>query len=196
MANFRKYRLPVRIYQLRIELTQIEPRIWRTILVPDTIKLSKLDRIIQEAFGWTNSHLHEFSFGTKRYGMVDAIEDQEWDEENPLLDERKFTIGMLLSDDLSEFEYDYDFGDGWCHNIKVERLLTPNQTNYWPMCIDGENACPPEDVGGPLGYLEFIEILADPTHEQHEDLFRWVGGPFDPQGFDVNTANTRIGRIR
>jgi hypothetical protein len=130
MANFRKFRLPIRIYQLRIELTKIDPTIWRNVLVPDTIKLSKLDRVIQESFGWTNSH------------------------------------------------------------------LTPNQTNYWPMCITGENACPPEDVGGPSGYIELIEILNGPTHAQHAELFHWVGGPFDPRSFDVNSANARIGRIR
>jgi hypothetical protein len=196
MANFRKFRLPIRIYQLRIELTKIDPTIWRTILVPDTIKLSKLDRVIQESFGWTNSHLHEFNIGTKRYGMVNAVQDHEWDDENPLLDERKFTLGMLLTDSLHEFEYDYDFGDGWCHLAKVERQLPPNQTNYWPMCIAGENACPPEDVGGPSGYTEFLDILNDPSHAQHADLFHWVGGPFDPRSFDVNSANARIGRIR
>ena len=196
MANFRKFRLPIRIYQLRIELTKIEPTIWRTLLVPDTIKLSKLDRVIQESFGWTNSHLHEFNVGTKRYGMVNAVQEHEWDDENPLLDERKFTLGMLLADNVHEFEYDYDFGDGWCHLIKVERHLTPNQTNYWPMCIAGENACPPEDVGGPAGYTAFIDILNDPRHDQHAELFHWVGGPFDPRSFDVNSANARIGRIR
>ena len=63
MATVKKSRLPTRVYQLHIELANIEPCIWRTLLVPDTLKLSKLDRVIQEAFGWTNSHLHEFRMG-------------------------------------------------------------------------------------------------------------------------------------
>jgi len=196
MATVKKSRLPQTVYQLRIELAEIEPCIWRTILVPDNIKLSKLDRIIQEAFGWTNSHLHEFRIGTKRYGMVDVVEDLDWDEEDALLDDRKFTIGMVLSNDLNYFEYEYDFGDGWDHRVKVEKIHVANQNNDWPVCIAGENACPPEDVGGSYGYEEFLEIMSDPAHEEYTNMYRWCGGPFDPRGFDVNSANARIRRLR
>ena len=146
--------------------------------------------------GWTNSHLHEFRVGTKRYGMVDVEEDLDWDEEEALLDERKFTVGSVLSDDLDYFEDEYDFGDGWDHVVKVEKILIPDQTNDWPMCIAGENACPPEDVGGSYGFKEFVEIMANPKHEQHAEMYRWFGGPFDQRGFDVNSANARIRCLR
>ena len=196
MATIKKSRLPTRVYQLRIALANIEPCIWRTLLVPDTLRLSKLDRVIQEAFGRTNSHLHEFRVGTKRYGMVDVVEDLDWDEEEALLDERKFTVGSVLSDDLDCFEYEYDFGDGWDHIVKVEKILIPDQTNDWTMCIAGENACPPEDVSGSYGFKEFVEIMANPKHEQYAETYRWFGGPFDQRGFDVNSANARIRRLR
>ena len=174
MATVKKSRLPIRVYQLRIELANIEPCIWRTLLVPDTLKLSKLDRVIQEAFGWTNSHLHEFRVGTKRYGMVDVVEDLDWDEEEALLDERKFTVGSVLSDDLDYFKYEYDFGDGWDHIVKVEKILIPDQTNDWPMCIAGENACPPEDIGGSYGFKEFVEIMANPKVQEVDKVIqRW-----------------------
>jgi hypothetical protein len=196
MPTAKKSRLPIRVYQLRIEIADIKPCIWRTILVPDTVKLSKLDRIIQAVFGWTNSHLHEFKIGSKLYGMVDPEEDLDWDERSSLLDERKYTVGSVLCDDLHDFEYEYDFGDGWRHLIKVERTLAPDQTNDWPMCIAGANACPPEDVGGPLAYAGFVEIMSNPHHAEYLEMFCWHGGPFDPSGFDVNSANARLKRLR
>jgi len=100
-------------YQLRIELQCIEPLIWRRILVPETLKLSKLDRIVQAAMGWTNSHLHDWRIGSQRYGVPDA----EWIGSSAMLDERKFTIGKVLGEQVKTFAYSYDFGDGWDHRI-------------------------------------------------------------------------------
>ena len=145
------------VYQLRIELQHIEPLIWRRILVPETLKLAKLDRIVQAAIGWTNSHLHDWRIGQQRYG----IPDEEWIGRNAMLDERKFTIGQVLGEQVKAFAYSYDFGNGWDHLITVEeRLPVQEGRNDWPMCLTGENACPPEDVGGPPGYTEFLHDLA------------------------------------
>ncbi|MCC7227280.1 MAG: plasmid pRiA4b ORF-3 family protein [Burkholderiaceae bacterium] len=194
MVTAKKSRPPKHVYQLRIELAEIVPRVWRTILVPDTTKLAKLDRIIQEAFGWTNSHLHEFRIQTRRYGMTDVVD--EFDDDDELLDDRKFTLGSVLSDHTTSFIYAYDFGDGWEHLVVVENAFVANESNDWPVCIAGENACPPEDVGGVGGYEDFVEIITDPTHEDYLSMYRWCGGPFDPSGFDVNSANARIRRLR
>ena len=89
-----------------------------------------------------------------------------------------------------EFEYRYDMGDGWEHRIAIESLRA-SAVGDWtlPVCVAGENACPPEDVGGPHRYTLFLEILADRQHEQHEDMVRWIGGVFDPRGFDLNRIN-------
>jgi hypothetical protein len=143
---------PKCIYQLRIELQYIEPRIWRTILVPDTLTLAKLDRVVQAAMGWTNSHMHDWAIEERRYGQPDP----EWGRD--MLDERKFTLGKVLDKGVEEFDYHYDFGDGWRHRIAVDKRLTPqHEYNTWPMCLAGANACPPEDVGGPPGYMEFVQ---------------------------------------
>ncbi len=82
-------------------------------------------------------------------------------------------------------------GDGWRHRIVIESLPSSwtNKDQPLPVCIAGENACPPEDVGGPHGYMLFLEILGDRKHEQHEDMVRWIGGVFDPKGFDLNRIN-------
>jgi len=96
----------------------------------------------------------------------------------------------------TEFEYEYDFGDGWRHRIVMEALGAPDLALTLPICLAGENACPPEDVGGVSGYAEFREVLANPKHDQHSDYRTWVGGIFDPVGFDVNAVNARLRAIR
>jgi len=184
---------PKCIYQLRIELQHIEPRIWRTIHVPGTLTLAKLDRVVQAAMGWTNSHLHDWRIEGKRYGQPDP----EWDNEGEMLDERKFTLGDVLGDGTDEFGYEYDFGDGWEHRVVIEKRLPPQpEYNTWPMCIAGANACPPEDVGGPPGYMDFVHAMHDPKQEEHLQMWQWNGGPFDPSAFSVNDANRAIRRLR
>jgi hypothetical protein len=93
--------------------------------------------------------------------------------------------------------YEYDFGDGWRHRIAVEkRLPVDPERNTRPMCIAGANDCPPEDVGGPPGYLDFLEAMHDPVHAEHLDRWRWNAHPFDPTAFSLNDANRAIGRVR
>jgi len=182
-----------RVYQLRIELQEIEPRIWRTILVPETLTLPRLDRVVQAAMGWSNSHLHAWRIDGKRYG----VPDPDWDEPDGMLDEHKFTAGSVLGERIDAFDYEYDFGDGWEHHVVVEkRLAAEPERNTWPMCIAGANACQPEDVGGPPGYMDFIQAMRDPTHEEHLQMWRWNGGPFDPTAFSLNDANRAIKRVR
>ena len=184
---------PQRVYQLRLELLFIQPIIWRTILVPETLTLPKLDRVIQAAMGWSNSHLHAWRIDGRRYG----VPDPEWNMPGELLDERKFTVGSVLGDHIDEFVYDYDFGDGWEHRVAiVKRLAADPERNTWPMCIAGANACPPEDVGGPPGYLDFVQAMHDPTHQDHLQMWRWNGGPFDPSAFSLNDANRAIRKLR
>ena len=184
---------PTNIYQLLVSLDEIEPKIWRRLWVPDTLTLAKLDHVIQAAMGWTNSHLHEFAIDGHRYGIVDP----EWDQEPDLLEDKRFRMADVLGTRAQDFLYTYDFGDSWVHSVKIEQVLAAREgINMWPMCIAGANACPPEDVGGTYGYMEFLQAMRDPTHEEHEAMWRWWGGPFDPNGFDVNSANMAIRQLK
>lgn len=184
---------PQRIYQLTLELRHIEPRIWRTLLVPENITLTKLDRVIQAAMGWTNSHLHQWHIA----GQCFKIPDPDFDSPGTYVDERKCTLAQALSGDAKEFMYEYDFGDGWEHRINVDRTLPLDaQYNAWPMCIDGANACPPEDCGGPPGYIDFVQAMTDPLHAEHRAMWKWHGGPFSPTAFSLNDANRAIRRLR
>ncbi len=182
-----------RVYQLLVELDEIEPQVWRRLWVPDTLTLAKLDRVIQAAMGWTNSHPHEFNVDGKRYGFP----DEEEAHDTPTLDDRRHRIGAVLGEAIAGFRYTYDFGDNWRHTVTVESRLLPDESfNTWPVCIAGQNACPPEDVGGVGGYAEFLDAIADPSHDDHSEMWCWSGGPFDPAGFDINAANTALRRLR
>ena len=182
-----------RVYQLHVELDEVEPAVWRRLWVPDTLSMAKLDRIIQTAMGWTNSHLHEFEVDAKRYG----IPDDEGAYDTPTLDDRRYKVGAVLGEAISEFSYTYDFGDNWRHTVTIENRLLPDDSfNTWPVCIAGQNACPPEDVGGVGGYAEFLEAISDPSHDEHAAMWQWSGGPFDPTGFDVNATNAALRRLR
>ena len=146
------------MYQLRIELEEIQPVIWRTILVPDTITLAKLDRVVQAAMGWANSHLHVWKIAGRRYGMPDP----DWDAPGEMRDERAFTVGEVLGEGVDEFAHEYDFGDGWEHSIKIEKIQPAAPGLTYPRLLDAAGRCPPEDGGGPWGYQEMLEALADP----------------------------------
>jgi hypothetical protein len=187
------------MYELHIELLGITPIIWRNILVPDDTKLSKLHRIIQAAVGWTNTREHEFTFN-RRYGKRaanDVLHDRSYDERGITLD-AAWAQDTSLNARRTSFIYAYDFigAPVWSHVVSIENIIVANEPNDWPVCIAGENACPPEDVGGVDGYQEFVRIITEPHHADYAATYRRYGGPFDPKGFDLNSANARIRRLR
>lgn len=178
--------------QLRISLLDSRPLVWRSVVVPETIKLPKLHQVIQAVMGWHDSHLHEFVFSTGHYG-----EPTEFDEPGSVHPEAKVALNKVLGGGWNTFQYQYDFGDDWQHLVQVEDVLPPaNENGSAVRCLAGANACPPEDVGGLIGYAEFLQALADPKHEEHESMLEWIGGPFDPRRFDLDAVNVRLARVR
>lgn len=163
-----------RLFQFKVSLRGSQPLVWRRIQVLDDA-LDRFHEHLQMAMGWTNSHLHEFTIGEKFYGDPELLGDEF--ERFTGVDSTK----TLLSDVLPEgsapfsFEYCYDFGDGWVHDVLFEGNPEPQPGVVYPQCVDGERACPPEDVGGVDGYAEYLQAIADPNHEKHEDLLAWRG---------------------
>jgi hypothetical protein len=181
---------PHPVFQLRIRLEEVDPPVWRRLLVPGAVKLDKLHAMFQAAMGWTNSHLHSFTIDDQLYGMhFDDYPEEE-------LDEADFTVLMALRDSVRRFTYEYDFGDRWTHEVVVEDITSLPQALKFGVCLDGQGACPPEDVGGTGGYEQFLEALADPLHEDHDELLAWVGYLFDPAAFSVSRANAALQRVR
>lgn len=178
---------------LRIELLDVAPLIWRRVLVSNQWTLASLHRYLQWVMGWTDSHAHEFQVGASIVAPDWWIHEVSLDADTDhYRDERRVSVAAVVSElgVRGEFEYRYDMGDGWQHRIVIESLPSwTNEEQPLPVCIAGENACPPEDVGGPRGYMLFLEILGDRKHEQHEDMVRWIGGVFDSRGFDLNRIN-------
>ena len=171
--------------QIRVTLDEIEPAIWRRLVVPWTWHLGQLHLAIQAAFNWWNSHLHEFRIGGLRYG--DPQTDDGWETETSarLLDETEVRLLDFGREPGVSFTYLYDFGDDWQHVIEVERLLALDVAPRTAACIDGARARPPEDVGGVSGYERFLAVMADPSDPEHADTKRWCGGHFDPEWFDL-----------
>ena len=145
--------------------------------VPTSITLKVLHDIIQAAMGWTNSHLYEIRAGD--LGWSTPYPDADWTGD--FLDARKARLGEVLEDvSTKTLKYLYDFGDGWEHTIKIERLTDPEPGVVYPRLIDPSSRCPPEDSGGPWGYAELLEAINDPAHERHAEFREWVGDDFDP----------------
>jgi hypothetical protein len=180
-------------WQLKVELLEVSPTVWRRLIVPETVKLPKLHRILQVALGWTDSHLHHFVIAGVSYSNADPDDAAELDQH----DERRVALDKALGMDARCFDYVYDFGDDWHHVVTIEeRRPNPQQSPTLVHCSDGANACPPEDVGGRHGYAEFLAALADPGHEEHEQYFQWIGGSFDPRRFDIDAVNIALSKIK
>jgi len=168
------------VFQLKVTLHDTKPPIWRRVLIDGASTLDQAHEVIQAAFGWWNYHLYEFEIGGSQYGVPDP--DDDWGQ--PTEDESKVRLDSVAGEG-SKFEYIYDFGDWWRHKIVVEKALPADSVATVPGCIDGRRACPPEDCGGTWGYGELLEILANPSHPEHDERVEWIGRPFDPEAFDA-----------
>ena len=176
------------VFQFKITLLETKPPVWRRIQVEDCT-LDKLHEHIQTAMGWTNSHLHRFVINGIIHGDPELLYDGWVDEERPI-NSRRLKIGKIVpkSGQRLKFKYEYDFGDGWQHEILFEGRPTKAAGTRYPLCLEGERACPPEDVGGVWGYEEFLAALANRKHPEHKRLLKWIGGKFDPEAFSADEA--------
>lgn len=168
------------IARLKITLDDVKPAVLRRIEVPFNIRLDRLHLAIQAAMGWTNTHLYEIRAQDVGWG----IPDRDWGD-GPL-DARKANLGDVLEDvGTKTLRYLYDFGDGWEHTVKVERLIDPEPGALYPRLIEACGRCPPEDIGGPWGYAEFLEAIGNPKHERHDEFKEWFAHDFDPNLVDA-----------
>ena len=176
---------------IKITLDDVEPTVTRRIVVPADIRLDRLHLVIQAAMGWTNSHLYEFRIGGAGWGEPDP--DGIYD--GPL-DARKGRLAAVLSDaGRRTFSYLYDFGDGWSHTIKLEKIAPAVEGESNILLIDAVGRCPPEDCGGAPGYERLLDILADPDHEEREEMLMWCGGAFDSARADLSALKGALDRL-
>jgi hypothetical protein len=174
-------------FELKVTVLETDPAIWRRVLVPRSLTLDQLHRVLQVVVGWENRHLYEFEIKARSFGPIDE------DVPEDLGDATEVEVRDVVSSGDTLF-YDYDFGDAWRLEIEVASASASEESRPWPVCSGGERAGPPEDCGGPDGYAELLEVLADPAHEDHEELLSWVGKGFDPASFSPVTVNAALER--
>jgi hypothetical protein len=180
------------IYQLKITLLGIDPPIWRRIQVPSTMPLCCLHDALQAVMGWTDSHLHQFEKDGKYWGVAEHYEE----DDIKVIDESRVRVGKVLLAEGDSMVYVYDFGDDWRHEAVLEKIVPSKSTQTKPVCIAGQRQCPPEDVGGPSGYQEFLEVIFEPGHAEFSHSRGWAGGKFHAEEFDVRAVNKVLERMR
>jgi Plasmid pRiA4b ORF-3-like protein len=181
-----------RIARLRIELLHLEPRIWRSVEVSLTTNLRSLHEIVQAVMPWENYHLYQFLVGGRVYGEP-VPEDAIWGHK--VYQAKGMRLGTLIDRGVTEFLYTYDFGDDWQHRVLIEHVVAADPDTDYPLFIAGERTAPPEDVGGPSGFMDFIEAIANRRHAQHKDILRWYGGPFNPVDFGAEGIADTLRKI-
>jgi hypothetical protein len=184
------------IYQFKIELAEIEPTIWRVIQVPSKYTFWDLHVAIQDSMGWLDYHLHVFRIQMphkKTYTEI-GIPDEEFDNDK-ILPGWEIPISDYFTEPGKSAIYDYDFGDSWSHYILLEGILLKEKGVKYPICIQGERACPVEDCGGVPGYYNMVEILSNSDHPEHLEYIEWLKGhainyyPYDPSNFDPSKVH-------
>jgi hypothetical protein len=177
-----------RSYQLKVTLKDSDPPIWRRVVVPEDMTLAKLHLVLQISMGWENYHMHAFTVGKQQFGergMLDGAKD-----------EAKVRLNEVFAKVGGKIAYEYDFGDGWEHEIALESILSDASQPTAAVCLEGQRACPPEDCGGIYGYADILEAISDKKHPEYKQLREWLGGPFDPERFDVRAVNSRLKQLR
>lgn len=178
---------PPKVLQLGIFLRHIHPRIWRRVLVPNDYSLGDLHHVINRVMGWSHWHMHAFRIGKIHYAGTETVEDCG----PPIRHEDSVTLAALFKRKGQVFEYQYDFGDNWEHEIQVEKILSWNPDLQLPVCLAGERACPPEDCGGSSGYVRVLSALRNPNDSGLTEFRQWLGD-FDPEEFDLEKVQRNL----
>lgn len=171
------------IYELKITLQDTRPPVWRRFSAPGDVSLIRLHGHLQRIMGWTNAHMHQFIAEGWHFGTPDP------DFPRPTQTGKNVPLNQVLRKPNDRFVYEYDFGDGWQHEIVLERVVAAEPDRLYPYVMDGARACPPEDCGGIAGYQRLLEALASSKHPDHGAVLAWVGGSYDPTAFDPDAMN-------
>ncbi len=172
------------VYQLKVRLLRSRPPIWRRVLVASDITLAGLHEVLQVSMGWTDSHMHLFERNGQIFGNPSSGFDCL-----PAADERSTPLDRVLRREKDSLSYEYDFGDGWVHQVTLEKILPYDPRQQLPTCVKAKGACPPEDVGGLWGYYAILEAVRDPRHPDHKGYRGMFGSELDPGAFDVDGVN-------
>lgn len=181
-------------YQIKITLARSKPPIWRRVIVPANINLEQLSDVILTVMGWAGGHLHGFEIGGEPYDGL--FPDGSEPDEKFGRPAWKSTLCQEVPAAKMKFRYEYDFGDGWTHEVLVEKIIPATEQPVMFTCTGGKGRCPPEDCGGLWGYYNMLKTLSEPNHPEYQSILEWCGGPIDPNEFSVEEANEALAQWR
>lgn len=156
--------------------------------MPADCTLGDLHVVLQIAMGWGDSHMHQFVVDGTNYAASEFQLEETRDEDD-------LRLADIACKAKTRLRYDYDFGDNWEHEILVEKLLDQELGATCPVCVAGEGAGPPEDVGGVWGYTDMLEAIADKSHPRHDEFMEWVAPDYDPTAFDLDAVNHKLAKL-
>jgi len=184
------------ILQLHISLQNSDPVIYRTVQVKPETSFFELHHIIQIAMGWQNYHLFEFNLDGYRVGAIEETEKGNGYGSDQVLDANTIMLKDIVSCKQDSFLYTYNFGNSWTNNITLKKSVHKEKKIYYPVCIDGQLNCPPEDCGGIPGFYYILSIIQDKKHAEYKETLQWVGKKYDPSLFDKDKINKQLKQLR
>jgi hypothetical protein len=180
---------PDRILSLRMTVSGTQPKVWRRLLVRESMWLSRLHDSIQIAFDWFDYQTHTFVLDDLRFGnplKQDAV---------LIEDDRDVTLGDLGLATRDRFTYDYHFGESWHIEIRIEKVAAPEKKTAYPLCAAGERAGPPEDCGGLEAFHDMLACVKQPDTELGREWLDWLGPEYDPAVCDVERINKALRKL-
>lgn len=194
-TNNKKYKY----YEIKVSIRDTHPPVWRRLQIPEGITFHELNAIIQLAFDWCGYHAYNFEVGATLHEEGVFIELPELDdgwEYYETKNSKKEKIDKYFKE-YKRMKYTYDFGDDWIHDIIIEKTVETDIKLVNPICIKAKMADLPEDCGGPWGYEELLDILADEKHERYKEMKEWVESGFstwydDREYVDIEEINMRL----
>ncbi|PPK84118.1 pRiA4b ORF-3-like protein [Neolewinella xylanilytica] len=163
------------IFRLKIVLDGSRPPVTRLVLVDNGVSQLQLHHIIQAAMGWRGTEQFQFYPGMRQ----------------DLPSSGEITLGDMFAEAGDHCGYEFDT---WYHDLELIGRERPEGRRSYPVCIAGERACPPEDIGGVAAYNDMIEILNQPDHPDYEEMAGWLTQDFHPDAFNIDQANLRLSR--
>jgi len=184
-----KKKAPERGFALRLNIVGCQPRIWRLLLVRESMWLSRLHDSIQVAFDWFDYQTHVFNFDDLRFGNPLKRDDLT------IEDDRDITLADLDLEHRERFTYGYLFGEGWQLEIKVEKIIALEKGVAYPNCVAGERAGPPEDCGGLEAFHDMLASLKEPETDLGREWLEWVGPDYEPAVCDLEKINKALKKL-
>jgi hypothetical protein len=180
---------PARLLVLRLVVVGAHPRIWRRLVVRETMWLSRLHDAVQVLFDWYDYQTHAFVLDDLRFG--NPLKQDELMVE----DDRDVTLGDLDLAHRERLIYDYHFGEGWQVEIRIERVGEAEKGVRYPRCVAGERAGPPEDCGGLEAFHDMLACLKDPTSDLGREWLEWLGPDYSPAACDLAAINRSLQKL-